>query len=58
VAAGYPVARGSLIPLGPRECLLWMHGDVSGIKDGGSYFQGGKGTPRPIRLVRHVGHGP
>ena len=24
---GYPVDRGTLIPLGDRECLLWMHGD-------------------------------
>jgi len=28
---GYPVDRGTLIPLGDRECLLWMHGDVKGV---------------------------
>ncbi|MBS3648670.1 hypothetical protein KEU06_08505 [Pseudaminobacter sp. 19-2017] len=55
--AGYPVARGSLVGLSERECLLWMHGDVRGISDRGSYFQGGRSTPRPIRLVRHAGHG-
>lgn len=22
-----------------------------------SYFQGGRSTPRPIRIVRHAGHG-
>ena len=54
----FPVTRGSVLGLGPRECLLWMHGDVQGIRDGGSYFQGARGTPRPIRLVRHAGHGP
>lgn len=54
--AAYPVDRGSLLALGPRECLLWMHGNVSGINDG-SYFQGARSTPRPIRLVRHAGHG-
>ena len=57
-AAAYPLARGSLVPLSGRECLLWMHGDVQGVRDGGSYFQGARSTPRPIRLVRHAGHGP
>ena len=54
--AGYPVARGSLVPMSGKECLLWMHGDVEGIAKR-SYFQGGRSTPRPIRLVRHAGHG-
>jgi hypothetical protein len=57
-AAAYPVARGTLIGLGPRESLLWMHGDVGDVKERGSYFQGARSTPRPIRLVRHAGHGP
>src|SRR5689334_13570485 len=55
-AANYPVPRGSLVPLSGKECLLWMHGDVQGVTDR-SYFQGGRGTPKPIRLVRHAGHG-
>jgi len=55
--AAYPIARGTLIGLAPREALLWTHGDVHGIAQGGSYFQGGRSTPRPIRLVRHAGHG-
>jgi len=54
--AGFPVARGSLVPLGLKECLLWMHGDVQGVSER-SYFQGARSTPRPIRLVRHAGHG-
>lgn len=56
-AARFPVERGSLLPLGPRDSLLWMRGSVRGIgnKD---YFQGAKSTPQPIRLVRHAGHGP
>lgn len=57
-AAAFPVARGSVLSLGPYECLLWMHGDVRGVSDRGSYFQGSRSTPRPIRLVRHAGHGP
>lgn len=56
--AGYPVARGSLVSLSGRECLLWMHGDVKGISDRGGYFKGSRSTPHPIRLVRHAGHGP
>lgn len=56
--AAFPVSRGTVIGLGPREALLWTHGDVRGIAERGSYFQGGRSTPRPIRLVRHAGHGP
>ena len=56
--AAFPVSRGTVIGLSPREALLWTHGDVSGIADRGHYFQGARSTPRPIRLVRHAGHGP
>jgi hypothetical protein len=56
--AAFPVERGTLLPLGPKESLLWMHGNVRGINERGSYFQGSRSTPRPIRLVRHAGHGP
>jgi hypothetical protein len=56
--AAYPVARGTVLGLGPRESLLWLHGNVDGITDQGSYFQGKRSTPRPVRLVRHAGHGP
>jgi hypothetical protein len=57
-AAGYPVQRGSLIGIGQNEALLWTHGDVPEISPGKSYFQGARSTPRPIKLVRHAGHGP
>ena len=56
--AAYPVSRGTIIGLSAREALLWMHGDVPGIKDRSPYFQGGRSTPRPVKLVRHAGHGP
>lgn len=56
--AAFPVSRGTVIGLGPREALLWTHGDVQGIGERSSYFQGARGTPRPVRLVRHAGHGP
>ncbi len=55
--AAFPVSRGTLISLGPKEALLWTHGDVDGVAERGSYFQGSRGTPRPIRLIRHAGHG-
>ncbi|WP_322864799.1 hypothetical protein U5922_000535 (plasmid) [Aquicoccus sp. G2-2] len=35
-----------------------MHGNVGGINDRDAYFQGARSTPRPIKLVRHAGHGP
>jgi hypothetical protein len=54
----FPVSRGSVIGISAREALLWTHGDVQGIGDRNSYFQGGRSTPRPLRLVRHAGHGP
>jgi hypothetical protein len=57
--SAYPVRRGTLVGLGQMEALLWTHGDVRGIADQGrAYFQGSRSTPRPIRLVRYVGHGP
>lgn len=56
--AAYPVLRGTLVDLGPRDALLWTHGDVINISERGSYFKGSRGTPRPLRLVRHAGHGP
>jgi hypothetical protein len=56
--AAYPVSRGTVINIAPREALLWTHGDVRGIADPRSYFQGARGTPKPLRLVRHAGHGP
>ena len=54
--AAFPVSRGTIIQITPREALLWTHGDVADITKG-SYFQGSRSTPRPIRLVRHAGHG-
>ena len=55
--APFPVSRGSLLSISPREALLWTHGSalLSGSRQ---YFQGSRSTPRPLRLVRHAGHGP
>ena len=55
--AAFPVSRGTVIPLGPRDALIWTHGDVPDISKRGSYFKGSRSTPQPLRLVRHAGHG-
>jgi len=54
--AAFPVPRGTVLPVSDREALLWNHGDVRGVT-ARSYFQGSRSTPRPLRLVRHAGHG-
>ena len=56
-AAAFPISRGTVVGLGQREALLWTHGDVTGVTRR-SYFKGARSTPRPVRLVRHAGHGP
>lgn len=56
--AAFPVPRGTILGLSPSEALLWTHGSVSKISPKGSYFQGSRSTPRPLRIVRHAGHGP
>jgi hypothetical protein len=56
-ATPFPLKRGSLVGISPTEALFWTHGSVRGIGTQ-DYFQGGRSTPRPIRLVRHAGHGP
>lgn len=55
--AAYPVQRGTVVSLGERQCLLWTHGSVQGVGARGPYFQGARSTPRPVRLIRHAGHG-
>lgn len=57
-AACFPVQRGSLVGLGQRDCLLWVHGDVRGVGRQNSYFQGARSTPHPLKLIRFAGHGP
>ncbi len=57
-ATAFPVSRGTVIGIGPREALLWVHGDVRDVtQHRRSYFQGARSTPRPVRLVRYAGHG-
>jgi len=51
----YPVGRGTLLGLSNTEALLWTHGRVDSGKK--PYFQGGKSTPKPLKLIRHAGSG-
>jgi hypothetical protein len=55
--AGYPLERGSLLPIGGTEALLWTAGDAPEVASKRHYFKEGKGTPSPLMLVRHGGHG-
>jgi hypothetical protein len=55
--ARYPLERGTMLPLGPTEALLWTAGDAPDATGGRSYFKEGKAIPEPIMLVRHAGHG-
>jgi hypothetical protein len=57
-AAMFPVPRGTVLGIAPAEALVWTHGSVKKISDKGSYFQGSRSTPRPLRIIRHAGHGP
>jgi hypothetical protein len=55
--AGYPLERGTMLPLSGTEALLWTAGDASAVANGKHYFKEGKGIPHPIMMVRHAGHG-
>jgi hypothetical protein len=54
---GWPVLRGTQLPLSGRSVLLFVSGNAPGVSDKGNFFQGGKGIPRPIILIRHAGSG-
>ncbi len=55
--ARFPVERGTLLNIGEREALLWVHGSVQQGPNKSPYFQGKRSTPQPIKLVRDGGHG-
>ncbi|WP_031556059.1 argonaute/piwi family protein [Parvularcula oceani] len=56
--AGYPVARGTLMPLGSHEALLWSRGDLPEVTlRGGGFYKEGKGIPSPLLITRHAGRG-
>lgn len=55
--AMYPCERGTYMPLGDREVLLWTQGDAPTIAAGKHFFKEGKGIPHPIIIKRFAGHG-
>lgn len=58
--AGYAVERGTVLQLDGRSALVWVAGNAptATINRSASYYQGGKGTPRPLLLTRDAGAGP
>jgi len=58
--AGYAVARGTAFQLDDHSTLLWIAGNArtSTLNGQRNYYQGGKGTPRPLLLTRDAGAGP
>jgi hypothetical protein len=57
-ASGYPVLRGSYVPIGKREVLLWTQGNAPAVAGRGrNFFKEGKGIPHPLLLTRFAGHG-
>jgi hypothetical protein len=56
---GYAVDRRTVAQLDGYSALIWVAGNApDATLTGKSYLQGGKGTPRPLMLTRHVGRGP
>jgi hypothetical protein len=55
--SGYPVMRGTFLPLSGREVLLWTQGDAPDAVGGAHYYKEGKGIPEPLLLRRFAGHG-
>lgn len=53
--AGYPVHRGSHLPLSGTEALLWTQGIVPSVT-GDRFYAAQKGIPHPLLLTRFSGH--
>lgn len=58
VPDGYPVHRGTMVPLSGTTSLLWVAGNAPSVaRRGDSFFQGGKSIPTPVIVTRHAGRG-
>lgn len=55
--ANYPVKRGVCVAISDFECLLWTHGTVESIRQGRSYYAGGRGIPAPLKITKYYGEG-
>lgn len=55
--SNYPCVRGTYLPLGGREVLLWTQGNAPSAVGGANFFKEGKSIPQPLLLTRFAGHG-
>ncbi len=53
----YPCVRGTYVPFGGREVLVWTQGNAPSAATGNNYYKEGKGIPSPLLLRRFAGHG-
>jgi hypothetical protein len=53
----YPCVRGTYMPLGGKEVLLWTQGNAPAAVGGKNFYKEGKGIPTPLILQRFAGHG-
>lgn len=56
--AAFPMPRGTVVPYGDHEALVWVHGDVPGVSSkfgGAHYYQGKSRIPAPLRVTRYAG---
>ena len=56
--SGYPIERGTVVPIDGRSTLLWTQGNAPSAVGGKNFFKEGKSIPKPLLLTRHAGHGP
>ena len=55
--AAYPCRRGSFLPLGGRDVLLWTQGNTPTVVGGKNFYKEGKSIPSPLLITRYAGHG-
>lgn len=56
-AEGYPLNRGTIIPISDDSFLLWTHGCLINPELGvGHYYKNGRGTPTPLVVKRYYGN--
>jgi hypothetical protein len=54
----FPIDRGTMVPFGQFETLLWTQGDSMDIAPAGRhFFKEASGVPGPLSLHRYAGHG-
>lgn len=53
---GYPIKRGTVIPLDDFSALLWGHGSTKALQTGRTYFQGKRRIPAPLIIRRYSGN--